>query len=130
MDLEPGADSVLPGNVEAIQRGDFLTHQFATRYDLVVGNPPFHHAQEFVEKALIVAQNVVFLLRLGFLASKRRYEFWRRNRPARVFVLPKRPSFSGDGGVDRYDYCFAGWRCGMQPRTQLHWLPPVEKEPA
>lgn len=126
MDLEPGIDVVLPGQVEAIQRGDFLTHQFATRYDLIVGNPPFHHAQEFVEKALTLAQNVVFLLRLGYLASKRRYRFWEFHPPARVFVLPKRPSFTGGGRVDRYDYCFVGWRYDLQPRTQLHWLPPVE----
>lgn len=125
IDLDSGAETVLPAGIEAIWRRDFLTYRFDTRFDLIIGNPPFHHAQEFIEKALTLAPTVVFLLRLGFLASIKRYPFWLRCPPARVFVLPKRPSFTADGGVDRYDYAFVGWR-SMSYETRLHWLPPLE----
>lgn len=124
MDLEPGASIILPGKVEAIQRGDFLTHRFARHFDLIVGNPPFLLAKEFIIKALTLAPTLVFFLRLGFLASLRRYHFWQRYPPSRVFVLPKRPSCTGDGRTDRYDYCFVGWRSG-EYQTRLHWLPPL-----
>jgi len=127
IDLDPGGTIVLPEGIEAIERRDFLTYRFDRGFDLIVGNPPFHHGQEFVEKALTLAPVVVFLLRLGFLASLKRWQFWTQNPPAKVFVLPKRPSFTGDGGVDRYDYCFVGWQSGTY-QTRLHWLPPLSNE--
>jgi hypothetical protein len=62
---------------------------------LVVMNPPFARAGEFVGRALAEvgpAGTVAALLRLAFLESKERAPF-HRARPADVLVLSERPSF-------------------------------------
>lgn len=74
---------------------------------LVVMNPPYSQAEAFVRKALAeVARggSVFALLRLGFLASAKRRSFHRQH-PCDVYVLSRRPSFTG-GGSDATDY---GW---------------------
>jgi hypothetical protein len=77
----------------------------AQKYSVALGNPPFRIAMEFVQRALEVADTVAFLLRLNFLASEKRNAFMRAHAP-HVFVLPNRPSFSGDGSTDSPEY---GW---------------------
>lgn len=74
---------------------------------VVIGNPPFHSAFEFVERSLAVAPDaeVCLLLRLAFMASESRCSFLRANPPS-VYVLPNRPSFTPDGKTDSADY---GW---------------------
>lgn len=94
-------------------------------YDLVIGNPPFTHAQDFIEAATPLAWATVFLVRLGFLASERRVEFFRRHRPAYVYILPQRPSFTGTHRTDSADYCFVAWLRGYEGPTMTHWLPAV-----
>jgi hypothetical protein len=78
------------------------------KYDLIITNPPYTLAQEFVEKAYIEARNVLMLLRLNFLGSKRRHEFWKTHTPDYLFILSKRPSFTGNG-TDATDYAWFGW---------------------
>jgi hypothetical protein len=79
---------------------------------LVIMNPPFSHAQAFVERAIAEVAprrgTVAALLRLAFLASKRRYVF-HETHPSDVFVMPERPSFTKDGRTDRYDYAWFVW---------------------
>lgn len=62
--------------------------------DLVITNPPFSLAEEFVGKAIVDCPSAekVFLLRLAFLESKKRASF-HRAYPSDVYVLPERPSF-------------------------------------
>lgn len=87
--------------------GDFLKYE---QRDLcitaVIGNPPYEFAQEFIEHAmrLFPVAQIAFLLRLAYAASKERAAFMRAHPPD-VYVLPDRPSFTGDGG-DSADY---GW---------------------
>lgn len=107
--------------------GDFLDAEYLEHHDLVIGNPPYEHALEFCRKALVLAPTVVFILRLGFLASIKRHPFWASSPPARVYVVSKRPSFTGDGGTDQTDYCVVCWRAGIN-ETTLHWLPPAGHE--
>lgn len=63
--------------------------------DLVITNPPFSLAEEFVVKALVDCPRAekAFLLRLAFLEGQGRAAF-HRAYPSDVYVLPKRPSFS------------------------------------
>ena len=63
--------------------------------DLIFTNPPFSIAQEFIEHSLPRAKCVVMLLRINFLGSKKRYDFWKENEPDAIYVLSKRPSFTG-----------------------------------
>lgn len=70
---------------------DYLKNAFSA--DLIVSNPPFSLAQEFIEKSLKEASTVVYLLRLNFLGSQSRYDFWQKNPPTHIFVLSERPAF-------------------------------------
>ncbi len=75
--------------------------------DLIITNPPFNIALDFLQKSLREAETVCYLLRLGFMGSQERATFWRENRPTHLFTLSKRPSFTGSGN-DNSDY---GWFC-------------------
>lgn len=100
--------------------------------DLILTNPPYKIALEFVEKALLeasltedvnvhgriprhekgVPQGVVaMLLRLPWLASQKRAAFLRKNTPS-VYVLSRRPSFTGQG-TDATDYAWMVWGPGF-----------------
>ena len=71
------------------------------KYDIIIGNPPFSLAKEFVEKSLdLLNENgvLIFLLRTAFLESKKRFEFWQSNPVTGLYVLSKRPSFLSKGG--------------------------------
>lgn len=62
-------------------------------FDLIVTNPPYMLAQEFIEHALTWSQTTMMLLRLSMLGSKRRYQMWRANPPAAIMPLVPRPQF-------------------------------------
>jgi predicted RNA methylase len=65
-----------------------------TPYDLIITNPPYSLALEFLEQAIRSdAAEICMLLRLNFLASMKRAKFW-QTHPCDVHVLPKRPSFA------------------------------------
>lgn len=62
--------------------------------DLILTNPPFSLALEFLQKSLTEAKTVGYLLRLNFLGSRKRRDFWNANKPTHVFVLSERPVFA------------------------------------
>ena len=76
---------------------DFLApDSFGANADLIVTNPPYLLAEQFIRQAMKNVSRdgeIVMLLRINFLASRKRVVFWREH-PAHVFVLPGRPSFS------------------------------------
>jgi len=77
-------------------------------WDLVITNPPFSLAQEFITQALLDGRSVAMLLRLGFLGSQKRRPFWTTHPVHRLFVLSERPSFTGTG-TDSTDYAWFCW---------------------
>lgn len=79
-------------------------------YDIIITNPPFSLAQEVLEKVLDEwkPKRAIMLLRLNFLASQKRKEFWQKHSPSRIYVLSKRPSFTGNG-TDSQDYAWFVW---------------------
>jgi hypothetical protein len=92
---------------------DYLTTP-ASGIDLIITNPPFALALEFLQKSLTEAATVIYLLRLNFLGSQKRRPFWRANRPSHVLVLAERPCFTGDGKTDSIEYAWFCWdRAGM-----------------
>lgn len=76
-------------------------------YDVIIGNPPFHLAGEFIARSLTIAKVVALLLRVNYLASGRRAEFMRQMCPD-TYVLPNRPSFRGSG-TDSPEYAWLMW---------------------
>jgi hypothetical protein len=77
--------------------------------DLILTNPPYSIAQEFIEHALPRAQCTIMLLRINFLGSVKRYDFWKNNRPDSLIVLSNRPSFTGSG-TDSTEYAWFVWQ--------------------
>lgn len=101
--LKKVADTVILGN--------FLEMDNSIKYDVVIGNPPYSQAKEFVEKALTLTTEkgvVIMLLRTAFLESRARYEFWQNNPPTGLYVLSRRPSFTGKG-TDATSYAWFVW---------------------
>ena len=74
---------------------NFLSWIPDRQYKTIITNPPFTYAQEFIEKSIEInpyGRNI-FLLRLNFLESKKRYDFWKSNMPSQILVLSERPKF-------------------------------------
>lgn len=97
---------------------DYLNTEY-NHVDVIITNPPYSLAQEFVTKALGEADVVIMLLRLGFLESMKRWEWWQENPLSSLLVLSKRPSFTEDGKTDGSGYAWFVWdkknKLGLAP---------------
>ena len=85
---------------------DFLKD--TTQRGCILTNPPFSLAQEFCHHALKHSTHVFMLLRLNFLGSLKRKQWWIQHEPSALFVLSQRPSFT-DGSTDATDYAWFYW---------------------
>lgn len=85
--------------------------------DVVITNPPFNQALDFVKGAMKDGKIVVMLLRLNWLASKARNRFLIDNPPS-VYVLPKRPAFI-NGRTDSCEYAWFVWGLDAIPKCQV-----------
>lgn len=84
--------------------------------DVVITNPPFNRAIEFVTQAMTYRPCVIaMLLRLNFLGTEGRSVFMRTHAPD-VYVLPNRPSFSRQG-TDSIEYAWFVWSGARARRT-------------
>lgn len=124
--LEPLADEVVIGDYLGCK-----PDSFHTRPDVVIGNPPYSLAYDFIRHSLDLTGDgaVVMLLRLNFLASKKRFAFF-RSHPPDVYVLPNRPQFrhgiNPETGKpftsDATEYgwfVWVGWRARTHGRIQV-----------
>jgi hypothetical protein len=108
--------------------GDFLSESLPTKhYDVIFTNPPFSLAMKFVEKCLATADHVVMLLRLGFLGSARRANFFRQHPPD-IYLLPDRPSFLKSGKTDNSYYAWCVWRRRSRTKGAFMVLNTTSKE--
>lgn len=113
--------------------GDFLQlpdvgypDYWIVKSHLVMGNPPYRFAEEFVRKALEFTYHggyVLFLMRLAFLESQRRRDGLFKEFPPRfVGVCSKRPSFTGDGRTNATSFAIFLWQKGYSGLPTLEWL--------
>ncbi len=90
--------------------------------DLVIMNPPYRRAQEFVERACDEMSStngtVAALLPLTWVESIKRYEF-HRVCPGDFYFMAQRPSFTGDNKTDSVGYMWAIYGPGRGGR----WYP-------
>lgn len=125
-DIDPNAPGLIARRERAkVQVGDALKLIPMRPPIVICGNPPYSSAEAHVRRALTLAtpqRGVVgFLLRLGFLASRKRSPFWGAHPATCVYVLSERPSFTG-GGTDSCDYGFFVWDTGLPtaaPRLEV-----------
>jgi len=85
---------------------DYLgTIPFPGPFDLVITNPPFSLAQEFVERSMQLVHPfglVAMLLQTGIEASKKRIEFWEQHPFLVKFNIVPRPRFIEGGDMREY----------------------------
>lgn len=75
---------------------DFLTKNYGDKkFDWVITNPPFKYAQGFIEKALSICNvGVAMFLKVQFLESKNRYDFFKNNKLKWFYPFSERqPAF-------------------------------------
>lgn len=90
---------------------DFLKWNTDEKFEIIIGNPPYSLAREFMEKCFELSNEntvIIMLLRTAFLESKSRYEFWQEHPLSGLYVLSKRPSFTGKG-TDATSYSWFVW---------------------
>lgn len=110
-----------------VDHADFFEWRAPHAYDLVITNPPFSLAQQFLDRMFDAVDRknrrgtVVALLRLAFLATATRQRWMNRVGVPDVWVLPKRPKFvpgaNGRMSSGTYDYAWFVWM-GQGPYTK------------
>jgi len=98
----------------------------------IITNPPFKYAQEFAEKALQIIPNgnkVALFLRIQFLETKDRKEFFKINPPKTVYVSSSRILCAMNGEFEKYSkngsaacYCWFVWQKGFKGKTTVEWF--------
>ena len=99
-------------------KSDYLKWVPEKEFDLVISNPPFCLAREFIEKGwkdCVDRGFVIMLLRLNFFGSQKRQSFWQGNMPKYSFVHSNRMSFTPDGKTDSIEYMHCVWENGYYP---------------
>jgi hypothetical protein len=75
---------VVAGDIRTGQ--DIRTHKYDGLFDLVITNPPFLLAVEFIQRGLPLRSKggaLVLLMRLNILGGQERADFWRTHGPAK-----------------------------------------------
>lgn len=122
MELREEERKNLEALADVVTIGDFLKDDTEyIEYDLIIGNPPYSLAQEFIDKALTLLApggRLIFLLRTNFLESKKRFTWWQDKIPSGLYVLSKRPSFTGKG-TDATSYSWFVWEKSETDRQTI-----------
>ncbi len=98
---------ITAGGTDLARGVNFLDSEMP--HGCIITNPPFSLALEFCDHAIKRAPNVFMLLRLNFLASRKRRDWWNTHKPDALFVLSERPSFTDNGKTDATDYAWFYW---------------------
>ncbi|MFD1746603.1 SAM-dependent methyltransferase [Rhizobium helianthi] len=114
---------------------DFLEHPYkAQSHDWVITNPPFRLAEQFVERARLVARvGFAILARTVFLESVGRYEGIFRLTPPTIFAQFSERVPMVKGRVDPKASTATGygwfiWLKGNEgSTTELRWVPPCRR---
>lgn len=74
----------------------------------IISNPPYSADWGKLSAMIDAALGAFLLLPLSFLGSAERNEYLRDNTPS-IYVLPNRPSFTGDGRSYPTEYAWFRW---------------------
>lgn len=101
-----GPHTPLERHVEGV---DFCGWASPVTFGLALGNPPFSIAERVIRRCCAQSRVVAMLLRVSFLGSDERVDFWRTvGADPALRVLPDRPSFDGIG-TDASTYAWFVW---------------------
>jgi len=114
MEIRKEEEKLLQEHHDNVIIDNFINAEVNDKYNIVIGNPPFSYALDFVKKSFDIVSSdgiIIFLLRTAFLESKSRYDFWQKHPLSKLYVLSKRPSFDNKG-TDSCSYSFFIWEMG------------------
>lgn len=115
-ELRTDTEDKLAEYAHEVRIGDYLAWEPPHRYNVSISNPPFSIAMEVILKALEMSGWVVMLLRLNYLGTTDRNEFFQTRMPD-IYVIPERPSFDGKG-TDSIEYAWFVWGPGALDRVR------------
>jgi hypothetical protein len=107
---------------------DFLSYNYDRKFELIIGNPPFSLAEEFIRKSFYLLNPmgcILFLLKLDFLAGIERAKTFFNNLPPReVWICSRRPSFNTPKNrrTDSSAYAIYLWQKGWDYSPNIKWL--------
>lgn len=84
-------DLIDRGYANMIEERDFLTEDYDNNFELVITNPPFKYAQEFIEKSYEISERyVVMFAKIQLLESEKRKEMFESLPLKYIYVHSKR----------------------------------------
>ena len=95
-------------------------------FDVIITNPPFNLAEEFILKALDKAPIVAMVLKSQYWHAKKRVDLFRENTPAFILPMTWRPDFLG-GGSPTMDCIWTVWIKGNEHAQYCQLEKPVNK---
>lgn len=99
---------------ERVIQGNYFDQKIRRGYSVIISNPAFTIAYEVIQKSLLYSDYVIMLLRLDWLSTTKRHDFIYSHVPD-VYVLPNRPSYTGDGNTDSSEYGWFVWPPKKKP---------------
>ena len=126
-------------SMDLIDRGfgtgniDFLQFEFSENVNTVITNPPFNLFQEFVEKALRVANKKVIMFgKLQALEGFKRATFLRTTPLKTIYVFRKRQQLLPNGkdfkeltgrkSANTMAFAWYVWEKGYTGKPQIEWI--------
>ena len=112
---------------------DFLKQHFEEKFETVITNPPFNLFQEFVEKALKVANKKVIMFgKLQALEGQKRATFLQSTPLRTVYVFKKRQQPMRNGKANdevtgkkmssTMAFAWFVWEIGYTGKPQIEWI--------
>lgn len=113
---------------------DFLHEDYAVRSDWLITNPPFKHAEGFIQKGLaLTSVGVAVLVRTVFIESVGRYNrLFSKNPPNLIAQFSERVPIV-KGRLDRTvssatGYAWLVWNKKCDFSSKVIWIPPCRSE--
>jgi|TARA_B100000282_G_scaffold285452_1_gene250979 hypothetical protein len=110
---------------------DFLDCQKPKPKTNIITNPPYKIGQKFIEKALTLIDpgyKAAFLMRIQFLESKGRHEFFQKHPPKFVYIHSSRIKIFKNNDQEKYSdaqplcYAWFVWEKGFKGETTVRWI--------
>ena len=121
VEIRDETESLIESGADQVFIDDFLTFPgLHPAPGTIITNPPYSIAQKIIEHCFEIAPDaeVIMLLRLAFLESKKRKPFWNKHPVTQLYVLSERPSFTGKG-TDAAAYAWFVWSKYREPKIQV-----------
>lgn len=109
------------GGIDVLKRPGFIVEH-------VITNPPYHIAQQIIESCLEIATGkVCMLLKLSFLESVGRQDFYKKHPPVRLYAFHRRVTMYPEGTEPPKNngtiaFAWFVWEKGYKGKPLLDWI--------